>query len=264
MVWSTSLGHGGGRLRLRCGDRRERELAVHRARERRPGSAGQAGCAEQGPAIGFCHPAFRALLSFFAPDCHRPSFPPRLCPEAGLKKPFSACSSSARLLSSDKNKTIEMRAPMSLFEHDKSAERLPVSLITGFLGSGKTTLLNRAAAPRRHEGQRRHHQRIRRSQSRPSPGRARRWRGGGARERLYLLHNPQRSRGDAAHTAGEARSRRGAAISPYSRRDHGPGRSCPDRAAAAEQSIGLAFPAARYRRDDGRCRQRSSSARPSI
>jgi G3E family GTPase len=32
---------------------------------------------------------------------------------------------------------------MSLFDHDKSASRMPVALITGFLGSGKTTLLNR-------------------------------------------------------------------------------------------------------------------------
>lgn len=38
---------------------------------------------------------------------------------------------------------------MSLFESDKSAQRLPVSLITGFLGSGKTTLLNRLL---RHDG----------------------------------------------------------------------------------------------------------------
>jgi G3E family GTPase len=38
---------------------------------------------------------------------------------------------------------------MSLFDRDKSGERLPVSLITGFLGSGKTTLLNRLL---RHDG----------------------------------------------------------------------------------------------------------------
>jgi G3E family GTPase len=35
---------------------------------------------------------------------------------------------------------------MSLFDRDKSAERMPVALITGFLGSGKTTLLNRILA----------------------------------------------------------------------------------------------------------------------
>jgi G3E family GTPase len=35
---------------------------------------------------------------------------------------------------------------MSLFDHDRSAERMPVGVITGFLGSGKTTLLNRLLA----------------------------------------------------------------------------------------------------------------------
>jgi G3E family GTPase len=35
---------------------------------------------------------------------------------------------------------------MSLFDKDKSADRMPVALITGFLGSGKTTLLNRVLA----------------------------------------------------------------------------------------------------------------------
>ncbi len=32
---------------------------------------------------------------------------------------------------------------MSLFDHEDSFDRLPVSLVTGFLGSGKTTLINR-------------------------------------------------------------------------------------------------------------------------
>ena len=32
---------------------------------------------------------------------------------------------------------------MGLLDPDRSASRLPVSVITGFLGSGKTALLNR-------------------------------------------------------------------------------------------------------------------------
>ena len=40
---------------------------------------------------------------------------------------------------------------MSLFEHDKSAERLPVSLITGFLGSRQDHAGQPPASPRRHD-----------------------------------------------------------------------------------------------------------------
>ncbi|MDP3545642.1 MAG: GTP-binding protein, partial [Phreatobacter sp.] len=35
---------------------------------------------------------------------------------------------------------------MSLFDTDKSAQRTPVTLVTGFLGAGKTTLINRLLA----------------------------------------------------------------------------------------------------------------------
>ena len=153
---------------------------------------------------------------------------------------------------------------MSLFERDKSAERLPVSLITGFLGSGKTTLLNRLL---RHDGMGDSAVIINEF-------------GEVGLDHLLV----ERVDGEVAVLAsgcicctmrsdleetlrdasGAARSRRGAAFSPYSGRDNGAGRSGPDRAAAAEQSAGLAFRAARYRRDDGGCRQRGSSARPAI
>jgi hypothetical protein len=145
---------------------------------------------------------------------------------------------------------------------DPLAGKLPVTLITGFLGSGKTTLLNRL---------------LRHGAMSDSAVVINEY-GEIALDHLLV----ERVDGEVAVLASGCicctirsdleetlrtllvRRDRGEVPPFRSHRDHGSGRSCPDRAVAAEQSIGLAFPAARYRLDDGRCRQCSSSARPSI
>src|SRR4030095_9907025 len=77
------------------------------------------------------------------------AFPPplatagRRCSRTRIKLPMLRLASSGHL------DALLRGERMSLFDRDKSSERLPVSLITGFLGSGKTTLLNRLL---RHDG----------------------------------------------------------------------------------------------------------------
>ena len=160
-------------------------------------------------------------------------FPPRLCPEQCLdfKNHFRHASSSATLLSSDKNKTADARAARWVCSRSDKSARATAGIADHRLSRQRQDHAAQSpAAPRRHERQRRHHQRVRRGQPRSSAGRARRWRGRRARERLYLLHNPQRSGGDAAHAAGEAaiaaRCRRFAVFWSRPRVSQTPPRSC--------------------------------------
>ena len=125
---------------------------------------------------------------------------------------------------------------MSLFDRDKSGERLPVSLITGFLGSGKTTLLNQLL---RHPGMA------------DSAVIINEFGEIGLDHLLVEAVDGEVAvlasgcvcctmRSDLEETlarpAGAAGSRRGAAVPPRSGRDHRPRRSGADRPAAAEQS----------------------------
>ena len=151
---------------------------------------------------------------------------------------------------------------MSLFDRDKSGERLPVSLITGFLGSGKTTLLNKLLASSRHGGQRRHHQRVRRGRasiicwSRRSTAKSPCWRAAASAAPCAATWR-RRLRA----TAGEARPRRNSAVPAHPGRDDRPRRSGADRPAAAEQSAAQPLRAARHRGHHRRCGPRRTAAR---
>src|SRR3984893_5924114 len=144
----------------------------------------------------------------------------------------------------------------SLFDPDRPAERLPVSLITGFLGSGKTTLLNRLV------------QRPELADSlviinefgeialdhllvAPVEGESR------AGERLSVLRGARRSAGYAVPAAGRTRQRRDSGISAGADRDVRACRPGTGRAAVPEQPAAGLLPAPRCDCRDDRCGHRS-------
>ena len=152
---------------------------------------------------------------------------------------------------------------MSLFDRDKSGERLPVSLITGFLGSGKTTLLNRLL---RHPGMA------------DSAVIINEFGEVGLDHLLVEAVDGEVAvlasgcvcctmRSDLEETLRGLLAQRDRGEMPPFRaragRDHRPRRSGADRPAAAQQSAAQPLRAARHRGDDRRCgaRRTASSTR---